>query len=63
VSASEIVYTESRSGVRSAPVCVLIVVRGVEGSCSKHLTVEFYKIVMLLTFILIPSPLTLSFQA
>jgi len=35
-------------------------VRGVEGSCAKHLTIEFYMVVMLLTFILItisiPSP-------
>jgi len=35
-------------------------VRGVEGSCAKHLTIEFYTVVMLLTFILIiisiPSP-------
>jgi len=42
-------------------------VRGVDGSCAKHFTVEFYTVVMLLTFILIiisiPSPLTLSFQA
>ena len=43
--------------------------RGVEGSCAKHLTIEFHTVVMLLTFILIirpnsiPSPLTLSFQA
>jgi len=41
-------------------------VRGVDGSCAKHLTVESYLVVMLLTFILIiisiPSPLTLSFQ-
>jgi len=45
----------------------LIVLRGVEGSCAKHLTIEFCTVVMLLTFILIiisiPSPLTLSFQA
>ena len=38
-------------------------VRGVDGSCAKHLTVESYTVVMLLTFILIimsiPSPLTL----
>jgi len=38
-----------------------------QGSCAKHLTIEFYTVVMLLTFILniisIPSPLTLSFQA
>ena len=27
--------------------------RGVEGSCAKHLTIEFYMVVMLLTFILI----------
>jgi len=37
--------------------------RGVDGSCAKHLTVESYAVVMLLTFILIiisfPSP-TLS---
>jgi len=36
-------------------------------SCTKHLTVESYTVVMLLTFVLIiisiPSPLTLSFQA
>jgi len=38
-------------------------VRGVDGSCAKHLTVESYTVVMLLTFILIrpiisiPSPL------
>jgi len=42
-------------------------VRGVGGSCAKHLTVESYTVVMLLTFILIiisiPSALTLSFQA
>jgi len=35
-------------------------VRGVEGSCAKHLTIEFCAVVMLLTFILIiitmPSP-------
>jgi len=35
-------------------------VRGVDGSCAKHLTVESYTVVMLLTFILIiitiPSP-------
>ena len=35
--------------------------------CAKHLTVESYTVVMLLTFILIiisiPSPLTFSFQA
>jgi len=41
--------------------------RGVDGSCAKHLTVECYTSVMLLTFILIilsiPPPLTLSFQA
>ena len=39
----------------------------VEGSCAKHLTIEFYTVITLLTFILIiisfPSPLTLSFQA
>ena len=39
-------------------------VRGVDGSCAKHLTVESYMVVMLLNFILIiisfPSP-TLSF--
>ena len=28
-------------------------VRGVDGSCAKHLTVESYTVVMLLTFILI----------
>jgi len=42
-------------------------VRGVDGSHAKHLTVESYTVVMLLTFILIiiiiPSPLTPSFQA
>ena len=42
-------------------------VRGVDGSCAKHLTVESYTVVMLLTFILIitsfTSPLTFSFQA
>jgi len=27
--------------------------RGVEGSCAKHLTIEFYMVVMLLPFILI----------
>ena len=36
-------------------------VRGVDGSCAKHLTVESYTVVMLLTVILIiisiPSPL------
>jgi len=41
-------------------------VRGVDGSCAKHLTIEFYTVVMLVIFILIiisiPSPLTLSFQ-
>ena len=35
-------------------------VRGTEGSCAKHLTIGFYTVVMLLTFILIiisiPSP-------
>ena len=35
-------------------------VRGVEGRCAKQLTIEFYTVVMLLTFILvimsIPSP-------
>jgi len=35
-------------------------VRGVDGSCAKHLTTEFYMVIMLLTFILIiisiPSP-------
>ena len=40
-------------------------VRGVEGGCAKHLTMQFYTVVMLLTFILITisilSPLT--FQA
>jgi len=46
--------------------------RDVEGSCAKHLIIEFYTVVML-TFILIiiiiiiiisiPSPLTLLFQA
>jgi len=42
-------------------------VRGVDGSCAKHLTIECCTVVMLLTFILIiisiPSPLSLSFQA
>ena len=42
-------------------------VRGVDGSCAEHLTVESYIVVMLLTFILIaisiPSPLTASLQA
>jgi len=42
-------------------------IRGVDGSRAKHLTVESYTVVMLLTFILviisIPPPLTLSFQA
>ena len=44
-------------------------VRSADGSYAKHLTVESYTVVMLLTFILIiiiisiPSPLTLSFQA
>ena len=28
-------------------------VRGVEGSCAKHLTIEFHTVVMLLTFIFI----------
>jgi len=43
--------------------------RDVEGSCAKHLIIEFYTVVMLLTFLLIiiivsiPSPLTLLFQA
>ena len=41
--------------------------RGVDGSCAKHLTIEFYIAVMLLTFILfivsIPSPLRLLFRA
>jgi len=41
--------------------------RGADGSCAKHLTVESYAVVMLLTFILIiisiPSPLTFSFHA
>ena len=39
----------------------VLCVRGVDGSCAKHFTVEFYAVVMLLTFILIiisiPSPL------
>jgi len=38
---------------------------GAEGSRAKHLTIEFYTVVMLLTFKLIissiPHPLTLSF--
>ena len=42
-------------------------VRGVDGSCAKRLTVEYYTVVMLLTFILIiisiSSPLALSFHA
>ena len=42
-------------------------VRGVDGSCAKHLTVESYTVVVLLTFILIiisiPSPVTPSVQA
>ena len=40
-------------------------VRGVDGSCAKHLTVESYTVVILLTVILIrsTSPLTLSFHA
>jgi len=42
-------------------------VRGVDGSYAKHLAVESYTVVMLLTFALIiisiPSPMTLSFQA
>jgi len=42
-------------------------VRGVDGSCAKHLTVESYTVVMLLTFILItisiPSSPIPSFQA
>ena len=41
-------------------------VRGVDGSCAKHLTVESFTVVMPLTVILIiisiSSPLTLSFQ-
>ena len=41
-------------------------VAGVQRSCAKHFTVEFYTVVMRLTFILIiiniPPPLTLSFQ-
>jgi len=42
-------------------------VRGVDGSCAKHLTVEPYAVVMLLTVILIniisvPSTLTPLFQ-
>ena len=41
--------------------------RPIEGSRAEHLTIEFYTVVVLLTFILIiiiiPSPLTLSFQA
>ena len=40
-------------------------VTGVDSSCEKHLTVEFYTVVTLLTFIFIiiniPSPLTPSF--
>ena len=31
-------------------------VRGVDGSCAKHLTMEFYTVVMLLTSILISIP-------
>ena len=45
-------------------------VKGVDGSCAKHLTVESYTaytVILLLTVVLIiissPSPLTLSFQA
>ena len=42
-------------------------VRGVDGSCAKHLTVEYYMVVMLLTFVLLflvfHHPLTLSFRA
>jgi len=42
-------------------------VRGVDGSCAKHSTVESYTVVVLLTFILtiisIPSPVTPSFHA
>jgi len=42
-------------------------VRGVDGSCAKHVAVESHTVVMLLTFILIiiniPSPLTPSLQA
>ena len=39
----------------AAPVCVLssYCVRGVDGYSAKHLTVEAYTVVMLLTFILI----------
>jgi len=53
---------------RSAGICLCSYhVRGVDGSCAKHLTVEYYTVVMLLTLTLIissiPSPLTLSFQA
>jgi len=52
-------YCDS-SGVRPAPVCVPV--RSVDGSCAKRLTVESYTIVMLLTFLIlitiisIPSP-------
>jgi len=42
-------------------------VRRVDGSCAKHLAVESYTVVTLLTFVLIiistASPPTLSFQA
>ena len=33
---------------------------GVEGNCAKHLTIEFYTVVLLLTFILIISSIPLS---
>ena len=35
-------------------------IRGVDGSCAKHLTVESYTVVMLLTFILIISSSPIS---
>ena len=41
-------------------------VRGVDGSCAKHLTVESYTVIMLLTVLLIisiPSPPHSSFSA
>ena len=63
-SISIFTFSDRWSSVRPAPVCVLILaVRGVDCSCAKHLTIEFYTIIMLLRFISIPSPPTLSFQA
>jgi len=42
-------------------------VRDVDGSCAKHLTIEFYAVVMLLTFVLsvisIPLPPSLLVHA